>query len=169
MAGLTELPKGPFLNIKNRGLVWIGVPEQCDRCKEIWPMSWITFTGTYFLCTACEYQVTSEGRGMEIGVAEDLNLIEVCPSCYTYYNITTMTISYNELICRKCAHKRVEKQRAAGEKERMAKVEKQREEYEKERMAKVQAEIEKEKALPAEERERREIERHKAYYDRMCS
>lgn len=35
---------------------WIGVPERCDRCGKWYPMAWIIFTGTQFLCYACFYE-----------------------------------------------------------------------------------------------------------------
>lgn len=35
-------------------IVWIGVDETCDLCGDIYPMSWIRFTGTQFLCMACD-------------------------------------------------------------------------------------------------------------------
>jgi len=164
MAGLKDIPSGPFIvgpsfGEKKRGLLWIGVPEQCDRCKEIWPMAWVAFDGKHFLCTACDWDVTVEHRSVEgYTVSEDANLIEVCCSCYKYFDIGEMTISYNELICRKCAWKRASKIqydlscRA-----------------EEERRKRLQAELEADKLLSPEEREKREIERQKAYYDRMCS
>ena len=34
-------------------LVWMGSLETCDLCGDIYPMSWITFTGRQFLCAAC--------------------------------------------------------------------------------------------------------------------
>lgn len=152
MAGLSETPSGPFLNVKNRGLVWIGVPEQCDRCKEIYPMSWIAYDGEHFLCTACEWDVYTEHKDMVIAVSEELDLITGCSTCYKYCDINEMSISYNELICKKCAWKL--RLAAIAEEQRVTKV-------------KRQMEIEREKLLPIEERERREIERHKAYYEKI--
>lgn len=147
MAGLSPFLNGPFLNVKLRGLVWIGVPEQCDRCKAICPMAWVTFDGTYFFCEQCYWDVHVEKRSMEYNVKEDLNLIEVCFDCYKYFSFDKLTISNNDLICQGCYRKRCKKQEADVQR----------------------LELEKEKLLPPEEREKREMERVKTYYDRMYS
>ena len=34
---------------------FIGVLETCDCCGDEYPMSWIIFTGSQFLCYACFY------------------------------------------------------------------------------------------------------------------
>jgi hypothetical protein len=158
LADTNQLPSGPFLNVKHRGLIWVGNPEQCDRCKEIYPMCWIEFTGTHFLCNACHWDVTVEGRSVTMTVSEDLNLIEPCGHCFKYFSIEKMTIDYNVLVCRPCAAKSYAKRRYEAELE-----------FEERRRKELKEALEKEKLLPPAEREERERERTKAYYDRMCS
>jgi hypothetical protein len=165
MGGLSEIPSGPFYigpTIRNgnpaKGLLFIGVPEQCDRCKEIYPMSWIEFDGEHFLCTACSWDVHVEHKDMEIAVAENLDLIECCGTCFKYGNINEMTISYNQLICRKCANKLYQERLRDEER---AELERQKKE--------LTEALEREKHLSPEERMQQEMERTKAYYDRICN
>jgi hypothetical protein len=36
-------------------IIWVGVLETCDCCHDVFPMSWIIYTGKQFLCYACYY------------------------------------------------------------------------------------------------------------------
>lgn len=42
------------------GLYWLGPIESCDLCHEIYPLSWIEFNGTQFLCLACRTEERSQ-------------------------------------------------------------------------------------------------------------
>ena len=150
------LHKGPFYNVKNRGLVWVGVPEQCDRCKEVYPMSWIEFIGTHFLCSACHWNVTVEKRDINISVAEDLLLIQPCGYCFQYFTVNDLVIDMNQLVCRTCAQEASHNRMIQGERE-----------SEERRRRELEMELKLEKYLPPAQREEREKERVKAYYDKM--
>ena len=99
---------GPFHNQKDKdgkgGLVWIGVPERCDRCKGEYPMSWITFNGKQFLCAACDaddnYPVDKSQKQEDAS----FDFMEECDCCHDIFPISEMTIdkSGNNLLCKKC-------------------------------------------------------------------
>lgn len=116
---------GPFLKQQKpggkMGLVWIGVPERCDKCKEIYPMSWITFNGKQFICVACEtaeqynpeshFDTGSIKYSSSYTTTEPKNeqnntdFIEECDCCHDFFSIHDVTIGEdgNQLLCRKCA------------------------------------------------------------------
>lgn len=116
---------GPFLAQRDKtgknGLVWIGVPERCDKCKDEYPMSWITFNGKQFLCVACEadehYDPEShfDPNSIEYSssyVADEpkeeqstFDFLEECDCCHDEFPIREMTMGKdgNTLLCRKCA------------------------------------------------------------------
>jgi|ERR1035437_2165251 hypothetical protein len=93
MNGLRKLPSGPFLAVNHCKLIWIGTPERCDSCQEIWPTSWITFDGKRFLCTSCYYELKEN----------DDPRLEQCDLCHYDFPLSEMTLSYNQLLCKKCA------------------------------------------------------------------
>lgn len=97
---------GPFQLFKPKeekeglgGLVWIGVPETCDRCGERYPMSWITITndGKRFLCVECEY---AEMKLMTSEYAQE------CEVCHSIVSVHDISIEYNTLICLRCLKKK---------------------------------------------------------------
>jgi hypothetical protein len=98
MEGLSKIHSGPFLAVQqsreHRGLMWIGTPELCDCCQEMWPTSWITFDGKRFLCTSCQYELK---ENIEAN-------IECCDLCHDDFPLSEMTLSYNQILCKKCSH-----------------------------------------------------------------
>lgn len=95
-----KLGPGPFRLVKapknvGGGLTWLGVPEKCDRCREFYPMSWITISedGKRFLCAECEFQED------KLALSE---LTHECDICHNIVLMNEMTIEYNNLICRRC-------------------------------------------------------------------